>query len=638
MQHATTLNEIAISEVWRHIAEHVQWLLRLDSELQSVTGHPAAGPGVDQARFLRDMLIESLWLSNAPLIDPPLISVIMPSRVGPREALLRQAIDSVQQQSYSTWELIVVDDSAGKVLSEVPYWWPTDQRVRIVASRRSGAAAARNDGLAEAAGAVITYLDDDCRWFPWWLRAVATAFDGDPDLDLVHGPLLIERDGQQPLVHVAVLDPLTAVVRNPADTNVIAHRSRVSQVWDENIDVLADFDLIVQLCGLKSRLLPVPAATYSVRSVDRITDRPPDSRKEALETVRGRARARRPIRLLAHNAVYPLITETYIGDEVAVLAERGFEIAFSRSTVPLVALPTSLDVALYESLAEGLEQHAPDLVLFHWTTTAASHRAIASAAGVPHAVRLHSFDAASYPDIACDPWCIGAFAIPNLTALCKHSRPLTTLVRHPGSASFSQRTRSVISVSAGLAKKDWPTIRAAMRDLPDIDCQVVIGRTPPEDESIAMIELQLLHNAPSNLQLYVDLPYGQVQAMMRRAGACVYLVGPGELVGEPRSVLEAALAATPLVLPDLKHLHSLVDDTAQFYEPGDARSLSAAIARAFTDTHSAGQRLELAAAIAVRHASPPVFDNWARELAECLAWWHDQRDTGRDRRIARWWS
>lgn len=85
--------------------------------------------------------------------------------------ILRRAIDSVRGQTYTDWELIVVDDSPEsyqdrprvRELVEAS----GDARIRYIAHEvNQGACAARNTGLEAARGAYIAYLDDDDEWLP----------------------------------------------------------------------------------------------------------------------------------------------------------------------------------------------------------------------------------------------------------------------------------------------------------------------------------------------------------------------------------------------------------------------------------------------------------------------------------------
>lgn len=93
-----------------------------------------------------------------------LVSIIMPSyNTAP---YIKKTIQSVLDQTYTNWELIIVDDcstdNTDDVLSEIH-----DERIRYFKNdKNSGAAVSRNKALREAKGQWIAYLDSDDLWMP----------------------------------------------------------------------------------------------------------------------------------------------------------------------------------------------------------------------------------------------------------------------------------------------------------------------------------------------------------------------------------------------------------------------------------------------------------------------------------------
>lgn len=88
------------------------------------------------------------------------ISVIVP--VYNVEKYLSQCIESVQNQTFKDWELILVDDGSpdncGKICDE---YANKDNRIRVIHKENGGLSSARNAGLDAATGEYITYLDSD---------------------------------------------------------------------------------------------------------------------------------------------------------------------------------------------------------------------------------------------------------------------------------------------------------------------------------------------------------------------------------------------------------------------------------------------------------------------------------------------
>lgn len=94
-----------------------------------------------------------------------LVSIIMPSYNTGR--FIKETIESVLAQSYSDWELILVDDCSKDNTDEVVSQYLADKRVKYMKNDvNSGAAVSRNRALSEAKGKWIAFLDSDDLWAP----------------------------------------------------------------------------------------------------------------------------------------------------------------------------------------------------------------------------------------------------------------------------------------------------------------------------------------------------------------------------------------------------------------------------------------------------------------------------------------
>lgn len=94
-----------------------------------------------------------------------LVSIIMPSyNTG---AYIKKTIQSVINQSYQNWELIIVDDCSTDNTDEAVLPFLNDRRIRYIKNEvNSGAAISRNRALMEAKGKWIAFLDSDDLWVP----------------------------------------------------------------------------------------------------------------------------------------------------------------------------------------------------------------------------------------------------------------------------------------------------------------------------------------------------------------------------------------------------------------------------------------------------------------------------------------
>lgn len=111
----------------------------------------------------------------------PLLSVIIPTRNRPQ--LLRQALQSLTEQTLQSWEAIVVDDASTPAVKAADVARCCGSRVRLVTHAvRQGGAAAKNTGLRTATSRLITFLDDDDLLAPEYLARAADVLGRHQDL------------------------------------------------------------------------------------------------------------------------------------------------------------------------------------------------------------------------------------------------------------------------------------------------------------------------------------------------------------------------------------------------------------------------------------------------------------------------
>jgi glycosyltransferase involved in cell wall biosynthesis len=108
----------------------------------------------------------------------PLVSVVIPTCN--RRAVLERCLEALANQTYSNYEVIVVDDGSSddtpqflvRFVAEHP-----DVQVRCLRNEpNSGANPSRNRGIRESKGVLVAFEDDDCIAQPDWLERLVCAF------------------------------------------------------------------------------------------------------------------------------------------------------------------------------------------------------------------------------------------------------------------------------------------------------------------------------------------------------------------------------------------------------------------------------------------------------------------------------
>jgi hypothetical protein len=113
----------------------------------------------------------------------PFFSVIIPTYN--RADLLREALDSLFAQTFTDYEVIVVDD--GSTDDTANFLSTLGDRVRVFRQKNQGPGAARNLGIANARGEFVAFLDSDDLWCPWALEVYAQVIADNRNVSFVAG-------------------------------------------------------------------------------------------------------------------------------------------------------------------------------------------------------------------------------------------------------------------------------------------------------------------------------------------------------------------------------------------------------------------------------------------------------------------
>ena len=120
-----------------------------------------------------------------------LFSVIIPTFN--RSSVIERAIDSVLNQSFTDFELIIVDDgSTDKTKTLLDRY---DDRIQYVFQENRGVSAARNLGVKQAKGKWLAFLDSDDEWLDKKLELQNKYIQNNPEIKIVHGNEIWIRNG-----------------------------------------------------------------------------------------------------------------------------------------------------------------------------------------------------------------------------------------------------------------------------------------------------------------------------------------------------------------------------------------------------------------------------------------------------------
>lgn len=180
----------------------------------------------------------------------PRVSVIMPAYN--QAHYIAEAIQSVLEQTYPDWELIVIDDGSTDETAATVARFP-DPRIQLLQQTNQGVSAARNVGIGVSTGDYIAFLDADDRYRPARLAVHVTYLDHNPQVGLTYGSR-IEIDQHGNHVHLAQLPRqatlATVLLAFPfAPTDLTVRRHWLTHVGNfrQGFVVNEDRDLYVRL-------------------------------------------------------------------------------------------------------------------------------------------------------------------------------------------------------------------------------------------------------------------------------------------------------------------------------------------------------------------------------------------------------
>jgi glycosyltransferase involved in cell wall biosynthesis len=177
----------------------------------------------------------------------PLVSVIIPTFN--RSNVSYEAIESVLNQSFQDFELIVVDDGSTDGTLELLETY--GDRIQCYFQENKGPSAARNLGIKNATGLYLSFLDSDDLWLPDKLCTQMDLIFSNPDIKICYTDEIWIRNGvrvnpkkrHQKYSGWIFEYCLALCIISPS--SVLLHRDIFNNVgvFDENLIVCEDYDL-----------------------------------------------------------------------------------------------------------------------------------------------------------------------------------------------------------------------------------------------------------------------------------------------------------------------------------------------------------------------------------------------------------
>lgn len=191
-----------------------------------------------------------------------LISIIIPAYNA--ERYLSETIESVLQQTYTNWELIIVNDGSTDATSGIiTNYADKNKRIRYVTKKNTGVSDTRNEGIKEAKGDYVFFLDADDIWLNDYIEQKLELFKNDK-ANLVYSACNLIDENSKPLNKtlkgsgdVSLNDLLTGkgnYITAPSGISVTSQSLKEIGGFDINLSNNADQDLFMRYLAAKKRV------------------------------------------------------------------------------------------------------------------------------------------------------------------------------------------------------------------------------------------------------------------------------------------------------------------------------------------------------------------------------------------------
>ena len=205
---------------------------------------------------------------------------------------------------------------------------------------------------------------------------------------------------------------------------------------------------------------------------------------------------------------------------------------------------------VYDDVERAVAEFDPDLLFLHWATHAAQQLPLLERLGLPFGLRVHSFDhdPETIARLRDHPLCLGVWTYPGERQV-PGTHGLVPIFGSVDRMPSAPVRDTIVSVSAGLPKKDWDLLLDAFGRLPGVRRRIVIGMTAGHEDLAGHLAGEFVA-MPDPPLLQVNLERDEVFALLARAAALVYTLSPGADFYMPMSIVEAMASGASVIAPD----------------------------------------------------------------------------------------
>ena len=192
----------------------------------------------------------------------PLVSVIVPAYNVTE--FIGEAIDSVLAQTFTDYEIIVVNDGSPDTEALERVLAPYMSRIVYIKQENRGVSGARNTAIKAARGPLLAFLDADDTWLPNYLEVQVAGIQADPSIDVLYPNVMMfggaSEDGEEFMISCpssgeVTFERLIAQECNVSNCSIARREALVrAGLFDESLRSAEDFDLWLRVVKQGGRI------------------------------------------------------------------------------------------------------------------------------------------------------------------------------------------------------------------------------------------------------------------------------------------------------------------------------------------------------------------------------------------------
>ena len=168
-----------------------------------------------------------------------------------------EALDSVLAQTFTDYEIIVINDGSPDTVALERALQPYMSRIVYLKQENRGVSAARNTGISAARGSLIAFLDGDDTWLPNYLEVQVARIQADPTIDVLYPNVMMFSDATESAEEFMTACPSNGEVTferlllqecNVSNCSIARRETLIGAgLFDESLRSVEDFDLWLRI-------------------------------------------------------------------------------------------------------------------------------------------------------------------------------------------------------------------------------------------------------------------------------------------------------------------------------------------------------------------------------------------------------